>query len=391
MPDSAGHAPRPSEHDALLSRIIAALVLALLLFALPGLLQVAHAARPVAFVPADGSVVLDRLPGGYMQVVPVHRETPGEAALRAQRLYQLAARTGDARLATRADALLARQPTLQRNAGVRMARAFSAQHRHDFPAALRELDALIAASPRHGEARLARAQIQLVRGNLAAARQDCVALATGIDQDSGLLCVAMLSLRQGRTGVAAQVLDRWLRQDGLDPARRAHALLLRADVAARARDPGADAFYRHAMAASPGDVRVLLPYARFLRDTRRPSRVESLLAAYADHDGLQLQRALAAQEAGAANAATLRQSQARRYALLRALGQTPELRDEAEYLLLLRHDIPGALAVAQRNFRTQRDHEDVQVLARAAQAAGRTEILRNLHDWSAQQGIGATP
>ena len=368
----------------------------LVLLACAGLTSAAFAQRPPAFVPAQGDSVLERLPSGYAELaVSAHRSArvgrPSELA-QALRLLELAARTGDARLAARADALLARQVrTTPGDPSLRMARAFSAQHRHDFDSALRELDALIATAPRHADARLSRAQIHLVRGHLAAARRDCIALATGIDQDNGLLCVGMLAMRQGQYTTAARVLDRWLQQDGITPPRRAHALLMRAEVAARARDRHADMHFRRALSASPGDVRVLLPYARHLRNTGRASLVEALLASHPDHDGLQLQRALAAQEAGAASATALRRAQARRYAAARALGRPPEARDEAEFLLVLERDTSAALAAAQRNFQTQRDREDADLLDRAAQAAGRKDLQWSLRRWSRAQAIAQEP
>ena len=82
----------------------------------------------------------------------------------------------------------------------------------------------------------------------------------------------------------------------------------------------------------------------------------------------------------------------RRYALARALGTPPELRDEADYQLALRGDPFAALGLAQRNFGTQRDAEDVDVLARTARAAGRDDVLRALRRWSRDVGVpGPTP
>ena len=100
-----------------------------------------------------------------------------------------------------------------------------------------------------------------------------------------------------------------------------------------------------------------------------------------------MQRALAAHAAGTPDATILADAQGRRYALAHEVGTQPELRDEAEYLLTLRGDADGALALAQRNFMNQRDYEDVDLLLRAATAASRTDVVAGTKAWAASQGI----
>jgi len=110
--------------------------------------------------------------------------------------------------------------------------------------------------------------------------------------------------------------------------------------------------------------------------------VLALLAKAPDADGLHLQRALAARSLGTADAPRLAEDQGRRYALAHAVGTQPELRDEAEYLLTLRGDAAVALALAERNFRDQRDYEDVDILQRAARAARQPQALLPLEAWA---------
>lgn len=92
------------------------------------------------------------------------------------------------------------------------ARAYTAQHRHQFDAAAGLLDRVIHDQPRDAEARLSRAHILLVQGHLDRARHDCTVLAFGVDASSGQLCTAALALRSGDHGAAARLLDRWLAQ-----------------------------------------------------------------------------------------------------------------------------------------------------------------------------------
>lgn len=351
----------------------------------------AAAQRPPAVVPTDPDQILERLPRGYARLAPAARRDGNATAADIQQLLATAARTGDARLAARAEALLARYPADTRNPRVLHARAYSRQYRHDFDGAVALLDTVIARNPRDGDARLARAQLNVVRGQLDRARADCVALVLGVDAGSGAPCVAMLALRRGDHAAAAQALDRWLAESagarGTPPGRLHHALLLRAEIAARANAADADARFRRALAVAPGDVHTLVAYARHLRAQGRDREAMALLADAPENDGVRLQQALAARRGDPARAAALAAAQGRRYALAHALGSEPELRDEAEYLLTLRGDAAAALALAQRNFQAQRDHEDVDILQRAAIAAGQPAALAPLQAWAASQRL----
>lgn len=348
-----------------------------------------QAQRPPLIAPTDANSVIGRLPRGYAELEPdAAVANPARDGLaRIGALLGAASRTGDARLAARAHALLSRYPITTRDPRVMRLRAFSAQHGHDFARALSLLDALIAEHPRDASARLARAQIHLVQGRLDSARNDCRVLALGLDAESGLLCAAALSLRTGDYAKAATVLDHLLGRLPESDDRRGFSLLARAEVAGRAGDADADAWYRRALATSPGDVRILVSYARYLRRQQRDREVEPLLRDAVQSDSAQLQRTLAAHAAGRSEARALVTSQARRYALAHAVGSQPEMRDEAEFLLTLNGRVDAALVLALRNFAEQRDYEDVDILIRAALAANRQQALAPLRVWAKEQGL----
>lgn len=359
------------------------LLLALLLACLPGW---AFAQRPPSIVPDNPHVVLERLPRGYAALEPSAGRTPPLAQIEA--LLDTAARSGDARLATRAEAMLSQLPaSISDSPSGIQARAFAAQHRHDFADALELLDALIARDPRNGDARLSRAQILLVQGRLDRARSDCAALSFGIDADSGLLCVAALSLRKGDYRTAASLLDRLSGPSSMDTAASQYLLSMRGTVASRAGDADADRWFERALAPAPDDVRTLAAYARHLRSRGQYRRAVQLLATAPSTDGLRLQLALAAHALGLPQAVALTASQGRRYALAHAVGTQPEMRDEAEFLLTLRGNATAALALAQRNFQNQRDYEDVDILHRAATAARRQDVLAMLRGWERSQHL----
>ncbi len=357
--------------------------------ALLGLLAMplAHASRPPAVVPRSADTIVEVLPRGYPALT---RATAAASRSRPldepARLLRAAARTGDARLAARADALLARASKGDASGEQRKLQAFSAQHRHAFATSRHLLDGVIDDDPRDADARLARAQLNLVQGRLGNARRDCVALAV-MDAGDASICISALAARKGEYAKAAALVDPLLSSGTQDPDVLRFALVMRAEIATRAGEPNADSWYQRALALDRQDVRTLAAYARHLNGSKQPLRTLALLADAPDADGLQLQRALAARAAGRSDAARLATAQARRYALARSVGMEPELRDEAELLLTLRGDAPAALALALRNFESQRDYEDVDLLLRAAAAANRPHALSGLEVWARREGL----
>jgi Tfp pilus assembly protein PilF len=345
----------------------------------------ALAQRPPAVVPKQADTVIERLPDGYAEVMPRVGAPPSpESALA---LLEAGARSGDARLIARADAVLARVADGRATPAHLRARAYVAQYRHDFGTALGLLDRTIQLDPRDGDARLARAQILLVQGKIAQARRECASLALGVDVSRGSLCIAAVALRRGEYDAAARLLERWLERAGPQDDARRHALVLRAEVASRRGDADADAWFRRALALDPRDVRTLAAMSRHLRGSDRPSGAYALLADAPASDHLLIERALAAQASGRDDAKALADSVARRFALSRTLGIEPDLRDEAEYALVLARDPAAALPLAERNFAEQRDYEDVELLRRAALAAGRPQAWRPVEAWARSQDL----
>ncbi len=361
----------------------------LLLFALIclSLMSSAHAQRPPAVIPQSANTVVEVLPRGYPALTRAAAGQPNSSPLdEPARLLRAAARTGDARLAARADAVLSRSSRAAVSIEQRKLEAFSAQHRHDFAVSRQLLDGVIVDAPRDADARLARAQLHLVEGRLGDARRDCASLAV-LDAASASICIAALAARKGEYPKASALLERFIASGSREPDVLRFALVMRAEIATRAGESNADAWYQRALVIDPQDVRTLAAYARHLNGSAQPLRTLALLEGGPDADGLQLQRALAARAAGRTDARRLAEAQARRYALARSVGMEPELRDEAELLLTLRGDAPGALALALENFELQRDHEDVDLLLRAASAAKRPDALAGLEAWARREGL----
>lgn len=351
-----------------------------LLLCLLGLAPAAWAQKPPMDVPRDDALVIERLPVGY-----VPPSAPTVAQVRG--LMAAASRSGDARLASRAEALLPALAKTESAETIWLLQAYAAQHRHDFAGALAALDRLLARNPAHADGRHLRAQILLVRGRLDLANRDCTALALGIDSRRALLCFAALAQRRHDATQGIALLTRWLSQAAIDDPAQAYALTQRAEFASMQSANDADAWFHRALAAQPQHVATLAAYARHLRRNGEYSRAAALLGDAPDTDRLLLERVLLARASGRAEAAALGRRLQERYRLAHALGATPEAREEAEFALEVRADASHALQLAQDNFATQRDREDVEILCRAATAAGQAQKLRGLRRWAATQGL----
>lgn len=361
------------------------------------------AERPPTFTPSDPDHVLEQLPAGYAAAGTTPQRAVSQADV--DRMLELAGRSGDARLVSRAaliqDAVVAggrdTPASLQ-------ARAYIARYRHEFGAAAQLLDTAIAMDPRDATARLSRAQMRLVTGDLRGARTDCASLVLA-DGAAGGFCLAALALRQGDHDAAVRLSDSMSAGQvsgrgatarraagsgsgsGIDSAFQRHAGLLGAEAASRAGHADATARFERVLALAPDDVRTLAAFARHLRKAGRPAQVEALLEGAPDTDTLFLERVLAAHALGSPEARSLALAQARRYSNAKAAGIEPELREQALFELAVRDEAGEALRLALANFRDQRDHEDVEILVQAAVAARRLDQLAPLEEWAESQDL----
>ena len=125
-----------------------------------------------------------------------------------------------------------------------------------------------------------------------------------------------------------------------------------------------------------------------------PIRAELAAAAAASRspsDTVLLQRTLAALEAGMPDAKQWGDQLGRRFDLARQTGTSTELRDEAEYYLVVRQNPEHGLKLALENFRTQRDLEDQELLEHAAAAMHQPKALQVLRDWERDQESSPAP
>jgi hypothetical protein len=268
-------------------------------------------------------------------------------------------------------------------------RAQVLQSRHDFDAALADLNALLARAPRDADAWFARAVIYEVRGEPQRALESCAPLWRLTDALSTTSCLASAASLAGRAEQSYAMLAATLDRAGDGSAEsRAWALTVLAEIAARTgRGALAEQHYRAALAAGAPDQYRLSSYADFLLDHGRYADVRALLADYTQMDPLLLRLAIAAQQMHASDARSLLERIGERIEALRARNDRSHLGNEARYELVLRGDPQRALDLARANFAVQREPIDLRILLESARAAGQPQAAREALDWYAQSGL----
>lgn len=349
---------------------------------------------------ADGEV-LEQLPGRLLgaeqkQLRALHerlRDRPGDAALAAElaeRYYRLAQRTGDPRQIGRAQAVLTPWPGARAApADIRVVRAQLAQFLHDFPGALRDLDAVLVDDPTHGGARAVRAIIHLVKADYPSALNDCRELARHFDGLVAQACAPTVAAMTGQAEAALATLRRLLERHAEAPANeRRWAINRLAEICQRlGRDAEAETYYRAALALDPSDPYLLAGYAEFLFDLKRHGEAIPLLAAHTQNDVLLLRLALAEQAHGHPAAAEHRAILADRHAASRRRGDRLHLADEALFALHFDRDPVTALRLARENWDAwQREPGDARLLLEAALAARSPAAAQPALDWLRQSG-----
>lgn len=326
------------------------------------------------------------------------------AALTAARRHLVAARrTGDPRHLGRAEAALA--PWWDRADApddVVLVRATIRQGLHDFAGARADLDALLARRPDDVEARLTRAVVAMVVGDVSTAAADCDRLEALHGPLLAAACAAPLATRGGGARRAYEQLGALVAGAGTGPIT-AWALVARGELArATGDDAAAERHLRAALAIAPDDSYALGVLADLLLDGGRAAEVERLLRG-AEAEPLALRRAIALVRLRDPGAAPLRARLRAELEVARSRGDDTHLRERARYFLDVEPAPEAALAAARGNWQRQREAIDVRLLVEAAAAAGRPLAAAPALAWlragaiddavldRAVRGLGVTP
>jgi Tfp pilus assembly protein PilF len=274
--------------------------------------------------------------------------------------------------------------------GARLLRATLLQNSHRFDEAQAELRHVLATEPRNAQAWLTLATIQAVQGDTPAAIASCGRLSLLAGQLETFACLAAAGANTARLRSGEQLLELGLaRADDAAPDVRTWALTMLAEMAARR---GAAALARQrfdaALRLAPADSYLLAAYADFLLDQGRAAQVPALLRDHHRNDGLLLRHALALRALGRhAELAPVRTELQARFAAAAMRGDAVHLREQARFTLHLLDDARGALALAQRNWRVQKELADTRILLEAGLAARDLAALQPALRWIRAQGL----
>jgi tetratricopeptide (TPR) repeat protein len=334
------------------------------------------------YIPASGGERLQEVPSAADPKVVQMRSLRAaldaapqilDAAIRLADSYiDYGRQIGDAHYAGYAEAVIAPWIALAAPpASALLTQATILQYRHQFDAARNLLRTTLQLEARNPQAWLTLATLDMVQGRYEAARKDCAQVMSTSGVDLGSACLGNLL---SYTGQARQSLE--LLRQSEDSGRRASIAYqawiegLIAEAAERLGDwPLAEVHYRSALQLLPHDNFLLVAYADFLLDRRRPGEVPPLLADHTQSDTAFLRLALAQAALHSPDASRYAWMMAARFDALRQRGSDYFGREEARFALQLQHDPQTSLALAQQNWEFQRAPWDARVLLEAALAA----------------------
>ena len=367
-------------------------VLALASLAIP-----AHAAP---YVPKEDSVVLEHLP--VRPGDPVARELRQlradlaanprnrDTALRlAERYFDLANAEGDPRYVGYAQAALKpwwdlTSPPLD----ALVMRAILKQYSHDFSGAMQDLVAATREDPGNARAWSWRAAIDMVQANYEQARKDCVALK---DVESDLYAVGCIAYLEGTTGKAAAAYralsEVFARSGDNSPEMKVWVLTRLAEMSLRMGNAKrAEEHFRAAYFEPINDQFLLGAYADFLLDQGRPDEVIPLVVDWFRSDILLLRLALAEKAVKAPKAAEHIEALRSRFDAAALRGDKLHQQEEARFNLYLLGNKEKALALAQENWKLQREPRDARILLEAALAMKDPAAAQDALDWLERSG-----
>jgi Tfp pilus assembly protein PilF len=364
------------------------------------LLLTATAAWAAPYTPSDDSAVLERLPtrrgdpvmAELRQLRAALAASPADAsnaALLAQRYFDLAMAEGDPRYVGYAEAALRPWPGDDAPAEILFTRGLLRQYRHDFARGLKDFERALQRDPGYVDARAWRAAIFMVQADYAAAARECAALQGYASELNATGCLAYVEATTGKTRAAYDRLSAALeRQPNASAGTRLWTQTRLAEMAWRLGDASlAERHFTAALKLGVNDNFLLAAYADFLLEQGRPKEVVALLQDWVRSDTLLLRLAIAEQRLKLPAAQAHAQALADRFAAAALRGERLHMGEEARFLLDLKGDARAALAVALENWKEQREPRDALVVLEAAAAAKDAKAAAPALQWLNDTGF----
>jgi len=364
------------------------------------LASLAVAVHAAPYVPTDDAAVLERLP--VRPGDPVARELrqlraeltsnprKRDTAVRlAERYFALASSEGDPRYVGYAQAAL--KPWWDLPApplDALVMRAILKQYSHDFSGAMQDLEAATREDANNARAWSWRAAIHMVQADYEKAREDCLALQKLESELYAVGCVAYLDGTTGKAAAAHRALSAaFARNADAPPEVKVWVLTRLAEMALRKGDvKQAEEHFRAAYFEPINDQFLLAAYADFLLDQGRRDEVIPLLVDWVKSDILLLRLALAEQALKAPKAREHIEALRSRFDAAALRGDKLHQQEEARFNLYLLGNKEKALALAQENWKLQREPRDARILLEAALAMKDPKAAQAALDWLERSG-----
>jgi Tfp pilus assembly protein PilF len=346
------------------------------------------------YIPKDGNQVLENLPGrndplqqAFSRMRTRLKQDPEnvDLASRLAQMYVSASRIdGDPRYLGYAQAAL--KPwwdTPRLPNAVLLQKAIILQSVHRFDESLADLESVLAAEPRNGQAWLTRASVLAVVGRHAEARNACNSL-RGLAYDIVLrACLANVGALDGHVQASYADLSAALAQyPNADAGVRTWVGTLLAEMAMRlGRAAEAEAHFRNAMAIDKPDGYLLGAYADFLLDRKRYAEAAALVKSRTRNDALLLRHALALKMQQAPEADGDIEALRQRFAAAAMRGDSVHQREQARYELHLLGQPQQALRTALSNWDVQKEPADLRILLESAIATGDSKAMALAVAW----------
>jgi len=297
---------------------------------------------------------------------------------------RLARRDGDTSLLKAAEKALAHwerdeEPSID----ILIVRANIKQIDHRFDEALADLETVIIREPGNPQARLSRAFVLATIGKAQNGRADCARLRSNVSLIIRETCLARVA---GLTGEAERSLMRL--SAALDTfavrseSERAFALSVAAEIAVRlGYDDQAETLYKALIGIDARSVFSRAAYADFLIGQKRMSEARDSIGDQPNTEVLLLLRVLA--NAGLsdkpASMAAVKLTARMDADFKRA--DISHAREYARFALYHLDDPALAIALAQKNWRAQKEPIDARILLEAAQAASDNAAIDEIAAW----------
>lgn len=272
---------------------------------------------------------------------------------------------------------------------VRVLRAIIRQSLHDFTGAEADLNAILTADPKNGQARLIRAFIRQTIGELAAAKEDCRSLPPSVGLTAAAVCLLRAEALTGSSEKALQRLNQVLMIDGrAEPQVRRWAQAVAAEMAMMlGQSEAADRSFAEATGDGSGDIPTLVAMADHFLDTGRPQEVLTLLADRSEADIVYLRLAIAGKALNDPRTAHWMTLLDERFAAASASGVQLHLREEARFELEVKDNASAALQLSLANWRVQKEPGDARLVLQAALAAHQPVAAHEVLDFIENMGL----